>query len=225
MCMTSYALHVTSLPQFSTTHHFMYEIWSALSDITSSVPLSSHPPYQWYHRDYMYDLISSISGSSHPLYLWHNIHWVWHHNTLCWWRNTRHMYDMLCTADDNAPTLSHQTTVFTVFASTSGMITQPLYQTSNPLYLCHQTVSVDISPTFVWHHTHLLFDFIWTIYNITPDPHVITLLYLWHHRLYIWNHIQYEGNIYMWHHSHYLGHHTHSIGNITPTLCMTSHSA
>ena len=74
MCMTSYALYVTSHPQFRTSHHFMYEIRSTLSDLTSNVSLSSHPPYRWYHSHYMYDLTSRISVTSHPLYLWHSIH-------------------------------------------------------------------------------------------------------------------------------------------------------
>ena len=74
MCMTSFALHVTSHPQFSTSHQFMYEIRSTLSDLTSTVSLSPHPPYWWYHSHYMHDLTSSISLTSHPLYLWHNIH-------------------------------------------------------------------------------------------------------------------------------------------------------
>ena len=73
MCMTSYALHVISHPQFRTSHHFMYDIRSNLSDLTSTVSLSSHPPYWWYHSHYMYDLTSSISVTSHPLYLWPNI--------------------------------------------------------------------------------------------------------------------------------------------------------
>ena len=111
--------------------------------------------------------------------------------------------------------------------STSGMTSHPLYQTLHPLYLCHHNLSTDITPTFEWHHTHLLCDIICTIYNITSNPYVITLLYLWHHNLYIWNHIQYVGQ-----HVHYtcditatnLCHHTHCIDNITPTLCMTSHS-
>ena len=74
MCMTSYALYVTSHKQFRRSHHFMYDIKSAVSDLTSIVSVSSHPPYRWYHSHYMYDLTSSISVTSHPLYLWHNIH-------------------------------------------------------------------------------------------------------------------------------------------------------
>ena len=60
MCMTAYALHVTSHPQFSILNHFVYDISSTLSDLTSTVSLSSHPPYRWYHCHYMYDLTSTM---------------------------------------------------------------------------------------------------------------------------------------------------------------------
>ena len=111
--------------------------------------------------------------------------------------------------------------------STSVRTTQPLYQTSHPVYLCHHIVSTDISPTFVWHHTHLWCDIIWIIFNITPKPYVITLLYLCHHSLYIYettSSMRATYTLYMWHHSHYLCHHTQCADNITPTLFMTSHS-
>ena len=109
--------------------------------------------------------------------------------------------------------------------STSGMTTQPLYQTSHPLYLCHHTISTDISPSLVWRHTHLLCDIIWTIYNIIPNPYVITLLYLWPHSP------KYETTfsmratytLNMWHHRHYLSPHTYCIYYTTPSLFMTSH--
>ena len=131
MCMTSYALHVTSHPQFRTSHHFIYQIRSTLSDLTSSIPLSSHSPYQWYHSHYMYDVTSSISVTSRPLSLWHNIHYVLHRNTLCWWRDTGHMYDILCAADDNAPALSHETTVF--------MMSHPLQAWQHSPCIRHRT--------------------------------------------------------------------------------------
>ena len=67
ICMTSYALPMTS-------HHFMYDIRSTLSDLTSCVSLSSHPPYRWYYSHYMYDITSNIYVISHSLYLWHNTH-------------------------------------------------------------------------------------------------------------------------------------------------------
>ena len=141
--------------------------------------------------------------TQHWAYVWHLLHCKWH-----------------CTHSITPNQIIYDVT------STSGMTTQPLYQTSHSLYLCLHTDSTVISPTFVWHHTNILCDIIWTVYNFTPNPCVITVLYLWNHRLYIWKHNQHEGNIYfnMWHHSHYLVHHPHCIGNITPKLFTTSDS-
>ena len=141
--------------------------------------------------------------TQHSAYVWHPLH--------CRWQLTHFI------------TPNHS--IYDV-TSISGRTTQPLYQTSHPQYLCHHTVSTDISPTFVWHHTHLLCDIIWTIYNITPNPSVITLLYLWHHTsIYgTTSSMRATYTLNMWHHSHCLGYHTHGIDNITPTLLMTSHS-
>ena len=104
----------------------------------------------------------------------------------------------------------------------------PTYQTSHQLYFGHHMLSIDITPTFVWPHTHYICDIICTIYNNISTAYIITLFYLWQHNLDIWNHICYAvQNI------HYpcditvtsLCHHTHFIESITPTLCITSHSA
>ena len=142
------------------------------------------------------------------------------------------MYDILCTADDNAPTLSHPTHSIYDVTSTSGRTTQPLYQTSHPLYLCHYNFSTDITPTFVWHHTHYMCDIICTIYNIISSAYVITVLYLWEHNLDIRNHIQYAvQNIHypsditvssLCHHTHYIWHRVHCICVITFTVLMIS---
>ena len=102
--------------------------------------------------------------------------------------------------------------------STSGITSHPLYQTLHPVYLCHHNLSTDITTTFEWHHTHLLCDIICTIYNITSNPYLITLLYLWHHNLYIWNNIQYVGQ-----HIHYTWDITATICVLTPTRLATSH--
>ena len=141
----------------------------------------------------------------HSAYVWHNLHYRIHHI--------------------HSITPSHNLYDFT---STSGMTSHPLYQTSHQLYLCHHNLSNDITPTFVWHHTHYICDIIRTIYNIISTSYVIPIFYLGQHNLDIWNHIQNAvQNI------HYpcditvtsLCHHTQCIESITPTLCMTSHSA
>ena len=189
---------------------------------------ASHQLYRWCHSHYMYDITSSIMWdilstifmtsyalcmttqtcvliTPHSAYVWHHLRY-----------RRRHIHSI---------TPSHTLYDFT---STSGMTSHPLYQTSHQLYLCHHNLSTDITPTFVWHHTHYMCDILCTIYNIISTAYVITLLYLWQHNLDIWNHIQHAvQNI------HYpcditvssLCHHTHCIESITPTLCMTSHSA
>ena len=136
------------------------------------------------------------------------------------------MYDILCTADDNASTLSHQTTVF---------------------MMSHSLQAGQHSPC-IWHCTHC-------IYVITPSPltshpllYDITCTFcVTSYGLYITSHpILMSSNyctyditacIYettssmrppytlnMWLHSYYLCHLTHCIDNITPTLIMTSPS-
>ena len=136
------------------------------------------------------------------------------------------MYDILCTADDNSTTLSHQTTVF--------MISHPLkagqhspcitYRTHciygiTPSPLTSLTLLYDMTPTFGV-----------TSYEIYITSHPILMSS--HYCTYDITHSIYENTssmratytLNMWHHSHYLCHHTHCIDNITHTLCMTSHS-
>ena len=90
------------------------------------------------------------------------------------------------------------------------MKTQPLYQTSHPLYLCHHTVSTDISPTFVWHHNRI---------GITSQQG-----YLWHHIQYIdmTHTVSGKQNEYTWHLTHCIWHHSHCICAVTPALSMPS---
>ena len=153
--MTSSLLSMTWHPLFRTSHHFIYDIKSSVSDLTSTISVSSHQSYRWHHSHYMSGITSSISVTSYPLYFWHNIHYVWHQNILCWWPHTQHMCGILCTADDITSVLSHQTTVF--------MMSHPLQAwydahcirhcthsifviTTSPL-ISHP-VSNDITPTF-----------------------------------------------------------------------------
>ena len=145
----------------------------------------------------------------HSAYVWHHLHYRWYHI--------------------HSVTPNHR--IYDV-TSTMGMASQPQYQTSHPLYLCHHNLSTDIIPTFVWHHTHYMCDIICTLYNIISTPYVITILYLWHHSLYIWNHIQYVGRHMHYtcditatnqcHHSHSIDHITHSLYGITLVICVAS---
>ena len=174
LCMTSGPLYLTSLP-LNLCHQT-----HSMDDITATICMSSNPVYLWYHILYIYDKIST-------------------------------KYDITTLYVDDA-TLSIYMTLFAL-----QIKLHPRYHTKPQYLWCHiqfrhdNTSPVsDIKPTISissyhlhWHLTHfcmtshpLLCDIICTIYNITPDPYVITLLYLWHHNLYILNHIKYEENFY-----------------------------
>ena len=168
-----------------------------INDITATMWMLSHPVYLWHHIPYIYDIISTKYDIKHPVlmtphsaYVWHTLHCRWYH----------------------IHTITPNHSIYDV-TSTSGMTSQPLYQTLHTLYLCHDNLSTEITPTFEWHHTHLLCDIIFTIYDITPNSSIITLLYLWHHNLYIGNHIQYVVQ-----HIQYTWDITATIYALTPTV-------
>ena len=188
-------------------HYMWYHIhslWhhSTLCMISGPLYLTSVPLYLCHHSHTIDDITDTICMTSHPVYLWHHIHYI---------------YDIISTNYDITNLCVYDATLGICMTSFAlQMTTHPLYHTK-PQYLwwhihfrqdstaplsditptlCHHTVSTDITHTFVWHHTHILYDIIWTIYNITPNPCVTILVCLWHQSLYIWNHIQYEGNIY-----------------------------
>ena len=201
------------------THYIRYHV-HCICVITATLSMILQPLYVWYHIQNMWDILSTIFMTLYPLCMTtqtcglitpHSAHVQ---NHLHYRRH--HMLSI-------TPSL-----ILYYFTSTSCMTSQPLYQTSRQLYLCHHNLSTDITLTFEWHHTHYMCDIIFTLYNIISTAYVITLLYLGQQKLDIWNHIQYAvQNI------HYpcditvtsLCHHTQCIESITPTLCMTSHSS
>ena len=139
------------------THYIRHRV-HCICIITPTLSMISQPQYVWYHIHYMWNILSNIFMTSYPLcmttqsYVLITPHsaYVWYH--LCYRRC--HIHSI---------TPSHNLYDFT---STSGMASLPLYQTSHQLYCCHHNLSTDITPTFVWHHTHYICDIICTIYNI-----------------------------------------------------------
>ena len=136
------------------------------------------------------------------------------------------MCDILCTADDNAHTLSHQTTVF--------MMSHPLQalQRSPCIRHCTHCIYV-ITPSQLTSH-QLLYDithtFCVTSYElyITSHPILMSSHYcasdITGSRYETTSSMRATYKLNMSHHSHYLCHHTHCIVNIAPTLFMISHS-
>ena len=136
LCMTSGPLYLTSFPLYLCLHTH------SIDDITATICMTSHPVNLWHHIHYIYDIISTKYDI----------------RTHCVDDATWHMYDILCTADDKEPTLSHQTTVFFISHPIQGWqhspcirhrthyiyVIKPSPLTSHPL-LC------DITPTSVCH--------------------------------------------------------------------------
>ena len=119
LCMTSGPLCLTSLPLYL-CHHI-----HPFNDITAPICMTSHPVYLSHHIHYIYDIISTKYDIT----------------TLCVDDNTRHMYDIFCTADDNVHTLSPQATIF--------MMSCPLQ---------------------AWHRTHCITHCTHCIFVITSSP-------------------------------------------------------
>ena len=146
MCMTSYALHVTSHSQFRKSHLFMYEIRSTLYDLTSSVSLSSH-----YAID---DITDTICMTSHTVHLWHHIPYI---------------YDIISTKYDITTLFVDDATLSICMTSFAlQMTTHPLYHTKPQCLWCdihfrqdNAAPVSDIEPTVSmssqrlhWHLTH-----------------------------------------------------------------------
>ena len=136
------------------------------------------------------------------------------------------MYHKFCTADDNAPTLWHQTTVFMMsHPLQSGLHSPSIRYGTHSIYviapspLTSHPLLYDIRPTFCVTSYELyitsypmLMSSHYCNYDITASVYETT------------SNMRATYTLNMWHHSHYLCHHTHCIDNITPTICATSYA-
>ena len=155
ICMTSYTLHMTSHRLFRTSHHFIY----------ASIPLylTSCPVFMCHHTQSISDITDTIYMTSHPVYLWHHIHYIYDIISSKYYITKLFVDDTtlgICMTSFalqmTLDPLSHQTMLFMISHHFTDHITR-LYKTLHPLYLCGH-LSTDITPTFEWHHTHLLCD-------------------------------------------------------------------
>ena len=209
-----FALYKKSHPNIMTSNHLFYHITPTIIDIVSTVSVSSHPLFSWYHTNCIYEVSSTIyheilsivyhmtasgSVSSHPLFRWYH--------TLC-------MYDMtptICITSYILYKASHphfmtSYHIIDYITFTAFMTSLPLYLTLQPLYLCHKNHSIDklrmtvcmtSHPLYVWHHMNSM----------------------WHHTHSLW----YKKTLLMTSYPLYSWHHTHCICVITPTCLMISH--
>ena len=157
----------------------------------------SQPLYVWYHIQYMWDILSTIFMTSYPLSMTtQTCVLITPHSAYVW----HHLHYRRRHIHSITP--SHNLYDFT---STSGMTSHPLYLWHHIQYICY-------------HHTAFMTT--QRLYLTSHPPYLTSQLrYLCLHPV-----CRTTYTLYMRHHSHYLCPHTHCIDNITPTLCMTSHS-
>ena len=162
-CMTSHLLYMTSKPLFRTSHHFMYDIKSTESDLTSL--------YLCHHNHPIDDITATIWMVSHPVYMWHRIPYI---------------YGIISTNYDITTLCVDDTTLgICVTSFPLQMSSRTLYH-PKPQYLwCHIYFTHDITPSVSdiaptvsfssqplhWYHTHF-----W----MTSHPPSV-----WHHMHYI----------------------------------------
>ena len=169
--MASFSLYKTSRPRFMTLSNNFFDITQAIFDMLSTVSVSSHPLYWWYHTNWIFEISSAIyddiisivyditateSVSSHP-------HFWWYH-TLCMYDITPNIcitsYTLYNASQPHFMTSHH---IIYDITCTVFMTSLTLYLTLHPQYLCHhnhsiddlrQTVCMTSHPFCVWHLMH-----------------------------------------------------------------------
>ena len=179
ICVTSFALQMTSHTLYNTKPpylwchiHFRQDITPHVSDIASTVSLSSQSLH-WYHAHFWM--------TSHPHCVWYHMHYIEHHiQSLC------HHTTLLMTSQ-------------TLYMKPHPVCraTYSLYMRHHSHYLCPHTHCIDnitcilgmtSHSTYMWHHFHYARHHILTLWPQTTvfmssQPLYLTLLplYLCHY--------------------------------------------
>ena len=77
--VASFPLCKTSHPHFMTSNHRVYVITATIFDILSTVSVSSHPLYWWYHTNCISEITSAIVHNIISI-VYDMTPTVWHHN-------------------------------------------------------------------------------------------------------------------------------------------------
>ena len=179
ICVASFALYETSHPHFLTSNHRVYVITPTILDMVSTVPVSPHPLYWWYHTNCISAIISAKIHSIISI-LYDITATVWHHNhciqdiTLPTYDIISRVYDISSPIPVTSQTLCLWIHVKYISHQTHGAKTiQPLYLKSQPpyVYLCDHTHCIDdITHTvFMTWHLQYLWHNIYCIWHLTHD--------------------------------------------------------
>ena len=177
--VASFALYKTSHPHFMTSNHGLYVITPTILDIVSTVSVSPHPLYWWYHTNCISEITSAIIHNIISI-LYDMTDTVRHHNhcihdiKLPTYDISYRVYDVSSPIHLTSPKLRLWIHVNYISHQTHGAKTiQPLYLKSQPpyVYLCVHTHCInDITHTvFMTWHLQYLWHNIHCIWHLTHD--------------------------------------------------------
>ena len=150
-------------------------------DMVSTVPVSSHPLFCWYHTNCIYEITSTIIHNIISIVYMTATVSVWS-NPLVWWYHTLCMYDItptICITSYSLYKGSHPHFMTSIhmlhdIICAVFMTSLPLYRTLRPLCVIKARVSIIPHQLSVWHHTlyyditFSMHDITWALYDITP---------------------------------------------------------
>ena len=154
-----------------------HDITPMISDIVSTVSVSSQRLYLWSLTNWMYDItptlyITSYAPyiTSHPLFV--TSHHCSHHIASTPFMTSHTIY-MTSHTWLHKPCICH--------------LTHSIWHYIHSICVTKPSVSIIPQPLSGWHHKHYMYDIIfsmhgltWTLYNITP-------IYVWYHTHYIYD--------------------------------------
>ena len=211
--VASFALYKTSHPHFMTSNHGLYVITPTILDIVSTVSVSPHPLYWWYHTNCISEITSAIIHNIISI-LYDMTDTVRHHNhcihdiKLPTYDISYRVYDVSSPIHLTSHKLRLWIHVNYISHQTHGAKTiQPLYLKSQPpyVYLCVHTHCInDITHTvFMTWHLQYLWHSMHCIWHLTHD--------LWHH-----NTLSITSDYYISYQTDYIWQNIHCISVITP---------
>ena len=198
ICMTSYALHMTSHPLFNITPlyvshqvHYIVPHIHCICVITPTLSMILQPLYGCIcviTPTLSMNITATLWMISHPVIMWRPIHYI---------------YYILLTLYDIKTVCVDYTTLDIYMTSFA------IRKTSHPLY--HK------KPQYLWCHIHFRHDIKSTVSDMTPIVSLSSQTFHWYH-----THFCVTSNpLCVRHHMHYIKHHIHSLCHHT-TVLMTS---
>ena len=151
-----------------TSHHIIYDIICTVFMKSFPLYLTLHPLYMCHHNHSIDDLRPTVSVASHPLYVWHLMHYTERHIHSLWlhtivvitlhplhsWHHTHYIWQHT----------HHNTNVISAISPTISDTTSTVSVSSNLVFLLYYTHSFnDITPLYIGHHTHYMYNVIYTL--------------------------------------------------------------